>query len=172
MPRQPARPREPTDPHRALREHVVALLEGAHAHVQFEDAVADLPTELRGAKPAGQPFTPWRLLEHIRISQWDIVEFTNSATHVSPEWPRGYWPPDDAPPDARDWEKSVAQVIRDRGAMKRLVTDPGTDLFARLPHGTGQTVLGEALLIADHNAYHVGQLVFVRRLLGAWPGDR
>jgi len=151
---------------------VVALLEGGHAHVRFEVAVADWPAELRGAKPAGQPFTPWRLLEHIRISQWDIVEFTNSPKHVSPEWPRGYWPPDDAPPDARAWDESVAQVIRDRRAMKRLVTNPGTDLFAGLPHGTGQTALREALVLADHNSYHVGQLVLLRRLLGAWVGDR
>jgi hypothetical protein len=150
----------------------VALLEGRDAHVRFEEAVADWPTALRGEQPPGQPFTPWRLLEHIRISQWDIVEFTIDPNHVSPEWPRGYWPPQDAPPDARAWEQSVAQVIRDRRAMKRLVTDAGTDLFARLPHGTGQTPLREALVLADHTAYHVGQLVLLRRLLGAWPGDR
>lgn len=172
MPRRLVRTGKPPDPHRALREHLVALLEGRDAHVRFEDAVADWPTALRGVKPAGQPFTPWRLLEHIRISQWDIVEFTNSATHVSPEWPRGYWPPDDAPPDARAWEQSVAQVIRDRGTMKRLVVNAGTDLFRRLKHGTGQTVLREALVLADHNAYHVGQLVLLRRLLGAWTDDR
>jgi hypothetical protein len=134
--------------------------------------VADWPAELRGVKPAGQPFTPWRLLEHIRISQWDIVEFTTDATHVSPEWPGGYWPADDAPPNARAWEQSVAQVTRDRGTLKRLVTNAGTNLFRRLPHGTGQTVLREALVLADHNAYHVGQLVLLRRLLGAWAGDR
>jgi hypothetical protein len=168
LPARLARKRKAADPHRTLREHVVALLERGDAHVRFEEAVADWPTALRGARPAGQPFTPWRLLEHIRISQWDIVAFTNNPTHVSPEWPRGYWPPDDAPPDARAWETSVAQVIRDRRAMKQLVTDPGRDLFARLPHGTGQTVLREALVLADHTAYHVGQLVLLRRLLGAW----
>jgi hypothetical protein len=172
LPRRPLRRPTRTDPHRALRAHLVALLEGRDAHVRFEEAVADWPTELRGAKPAGQPLTPWRLLEHIRISQWDIVEFTNDAKHVSPEWPKGYWPPDDAPPDARAWEQSVAQVIRDRGTMKRLVTNAGTDLFRRLPHGTGQTVLREALVLADHNAYHVGQLVLLRRVLGAWRDAR
>ncbi len=165
--------REPrgTDPHRSLRDHLVELLEGGHAHVTFEDAIADLPLELRGAQPTGQPFTPWRLLEHIRISQWDIVEFTKSATHVSPEWPAGYWPASDAPPDAAAWDKSVAQVERDLRAMQRLVRDPATDLFARIPHGTGQTALREALVLADHNAYHVGQVVLLRRLLGAWKGD-
>ena len=160
-----------TDAHRSIRDHLVELLEGGHAHVTFEDAIADWPPQLRGAKPSGQPFTPWRLLEHIRISQWDIVEFTKSAKHVSPEWPSGYWPSSDAPADAVAWDKSVAQVERDRRAMQRLVRDPGTDLFARIPHGTGQTVLREALVLADHNSYHLGELVVLRRLLGAWKAD-
>src|SRR3989454_11457436 len=157
-----------TDSDRALRDHLLELLGKGHAHVTFQDTIADWPPALRGAKPAGQPFTPWRLLEHIRISQWDIVEFTKSATHVSPEWPAGYWPAGDAPPDAAAWDKSAAQVKRDLQAMRRLVRDPATDLFARLPHGTGQTVLREALVLADPNAYHLRPLVLVRRLLGAW----
>src|SRR5438093_1251771 len=99
------------DPLRSLRDHLVELLEGGHAHVSFEDGIADLPPQLRGTKPSGQPFTPWRLLEHIRISQWDIVEFTQSARHVSPEWPAGYWPASDAPPDAAAWDKSAAQRV-------------------------------------------------------------
>ena len=160
-----------TDPHRSLRDHLVELLEGGHAHVTFADAIADLAAQLRGVKPSGQPFTPWRLLEHIRISQWDIVEFTKSAKHVSPQWPAGYWPASDAPPDAAAWDKSVAQVERDRRAMQRLLRDPATDLFARIPHGTGQTALREALVLADHNSYHLGQLVLLRRLLGFWKGD-
>src|SRR2546428_5740790 len=159
------------DPHRALRDHLLELLGKGHAHVTFQDTIADWPPALRGAKPAGQPFTPWRLLEHVRISQWDIVEFTKSATHVSPEWPAGYWPQSDAPPDAAAWDKSVAQVEQDLRAMERLVRDPATDLFARIPPGTGQTALPEALVLADHNSYHVGQLVLLRRLLGAWKGD-
>ncbi|HET7378978.1 MAG TPA: DinB family protein [Gaiellales bacterium] len=162
----PSRP----DPHpnRALREHVVALLEGGHAHVTFGDAVADWPPALRGVKPAGQPFTAWRLLEHIRISAWDIVEFTKSTTHESPAWPAGYWPADDAPPNPAAWDHSVAQVEHDVAEMKRLVRDAASDLFARIPHGTGQTLLREALVLADHNSYHLGQLVLLRRLLGAW----
>jgi uncharacterized damage-inducible protein DinB len=160
----PAKP----DADRALRDHVVALLGEGHAHLTFKDAIADLPAELRGVKPPGQPFTPWRLLEHIRISQWDILEFTKSATHVSPKWPAEYWPSSDAPPDKAAWDKSVAQVGRDLKEMQRLVHDPKVDLFARIPHGSGQTPLREALLLADHNAYHVGQLVLLRRLIGAW----
>lgn len=166
MPSKPKRRR--ANPDRSLRDHLADLLRVGHAHVPFEDAIADWPAELRGAKPAGQPFTPWRLLEHMRISQWDIVEFSKSAKHVSPEWPEGYWPDRDAPPHAAAWDESVAQVVRDRRAMERLVRAPGTDLFARIPHGTGQTVLREALVLADHNAYHLGQLVLLRRLLGAW----
>ncbi len=169
MPAKP-KPRR-TDPDRSLRDHLVALLGEGHAHVPFKDAIADWPAELRGTKPPGQPFTPWRLLEHIRISQWDIVEFTKSAKHVSPKWPAGYWPASDAPPDPAAWDKSVAQVERDLREMERLVRDPKIDLYARIPHGTGQTVLREALVLADHNAYHVGQLVLLRRLLGAWKED-
>ena len=154
-----------------LRDHLNDLLGKGHAHVAFDNAIADWPPELRGAKPPGQPFTPWRLLEHIRISQWDIVEFTKSAKHVSPDWPADYWPASDAPPHEAAWDSSIAQVKRDLRAMQRLVRDPATDLFARIAHGTGQTVLREALVLADHNAYHLGQLVLLRRLLGAWKGD-
>jgi uncharacterized damage-inducible protein DinB len=161
-----------SDPHHPLRDHVRALLAEPHAHVALKDAVAAWPPELRGAKPAGQPFTPWRILEHIRISQWDILEFTKSAKHVSPQWPAGYWPEHDAPPNAAAWDKSVAQVERDLRGMQRLVADRKTDLFARIPHGTGQTILREALVLADHNSYHLGQLVLLRRLLGAWKENR
>src|SRR5436309_13274255 len=165
------RARARTDVHRALRDHVVALLRTGHAHLGFEDVVADWPAALRGAKPPGQPFTPWRLLEHIRISQWDLVEFTKGAKHISPKWPAGYWPVSDAPPDRAAWDKSVAQAERDLQAMQTLVRDPKIDVYARIPHGTGQTVLREALVLADHNSYHVGQLVLLRRLLGAWKED-
>jgi uncharacterized damage-inducible protein DinB len=166
------KPRQ-TDPNQALRDHLVALLGESHAHVGFKDAIADWPPALRGVKPLGQPFTAWRLLEHIRISQWDILEFTKSAKHVSPKWPAGYWPTpgSDAPPDASSWDKSIAQVERDLREMQRLVKDPKVDLFAKIPHGTGQTPLREALVLADHNAYHVGQVVLLRRLLGAWKAD-
>jgi DinB family protein len=167
---QPKRRR--TDPDRALRDHLIKLLGEGHAHVTFKDAIAEWPRELRGAKAPGQPFTPWRLLEHIRIAQWDILEFSKNAKHVSPAWPAEYWPESDAPPDAGAWDKSVAQVERDLRAMQRIVGDKGTDLFAPIPHGSGQTVLREALLVADHNAYHVGQLVLLRRLLGAWKDPR
>ncbi|HEU5335781.1 MAG TPA: DinB family protein [Terriglobales bacterium] len=155
----------------ALRQHLVELLKGGSAHAKFEEAVKDFPERLRGKKPEGQPHTAWRLLEHMRIAQWDIVEFSRNAKHVSPEWPEGYWPEGDAPPSAAAWDKSVKQFRADLKSMQELVEDGKTDLYARIPWGDGQTILREALLVADHNAYHVGELVMVRRLLGAWKQD-
>jgi hypothetical protein len=155
----------------ALREHVLYLLRGGGAHLDFEKAVAGLPANLRGAKPPGQPHTPWRLVEHMRIAQWDILEFSRNPKHVSPEFDAGYWPQGDTPPDAGAWDRSLAAFRADGQAMQALVADPTTDLFAPIPHGQGQTILREALLVADHNAYHLGQLVLLRRLLGAWPDE-
>ena len=155
----------------ALRKHLLELLEGGHAHLDFDTAIADLPEELRGAKPPGLPHTPWRLLEHMRIAQWDILQFSVDPDHVSPEFPDGYWPAGDAPPSAAAWDRSVAAFRSDLKAMRDLVADPATDLFAPIRQPEGQTILREALLVADHNAYHLGQLVTVRRLLGAWSRD-
>jgi hypothetical protein len=155
----------------ALREHVLSLLRGGSAHLDFDAAIADLPEELRGARVSAVPHTPWRLLEHMRIAQWDILEFSRNPKHVSPKFPEGCWPQRDAPPSAEAWDRSVAAFRADLRAMQELVRDAGTDLFARIPHGEGQTILREALLMADHNAYHLGQLVMLRRCLGAWPAD-
>jgi hypothetical protein len=154
-----------------LRGILVGLLKDGGAHLTFDKAIAGLPSELRGAKPPGVPHTPWRLLEHLRIAQWDILEFTRNPEHVSPPWPQGYWPDGDAPPDDGAWDRSVAAFRTDLKAMQELVTDPATDLFTPLQHGDGQTALREALLVADHNSYHLGQLVVIRRLLGAWNED-
>ena len=155
----------------ALRDHLLYLLRDGGAHLSFDAAIAGLPAELRGAKAAGVPHSPWRLLEHMRIAQWDILEFSRNPRHVSPEFDAGYWPDGDAPPDDAAWDRSVAGFRADLKAMQDLVADPATDLFAPIPQGTGQTILREALLVADHNAYHLGQLVLVRRLLGAWPEE-
>lgn len=154
----------------ALRQHVVDLLTAKNAHADLEAAIAKLPPKLRGAKPKGFPHSAWQLLEHIRIANWDILEFSKNAKHTSPPWPEGYWPKTEAPPSAAAWDKSVREVRSSMNGMIRLVRSRKTDLFAPIPHGTGQTVLREALLIADHNAYHVGQIVLLRRLLGAWKG--
>ena len=154
---------------KALRKQLVWLLESRDAHVSLDDALRGLPAGLRGKKPAGAAHTPWQILEHIRLAQWDILEFSRDPNHASLPFPDGYWPATEAPPSARDWQKSIAAIHRDLRLMIRLVEDPKTDLFARIPHGDGQTVLREAMLIADHTAYHAGELVTVRRLLGCWP---
>ena len=152
----------------ALREHVLYMLRGGGAHISVEEALTDWPVNLRAVKPAGAAHTAWQLVEHMRIAQWDILEFSRNAKHVSPEFPSGYWPAAEAPPDASAWEASLKAFRADLKAMEELVKDPKTDLFARIPHGEGQTILREALLVADHNAYHLGQLVMLRRLLGTW----
>jgi len=159
------------DPHgSALREHVLYLLNGGGAHARFDDVVKDMPEELRGAKPNGLPHSPWMLLEHLRLAQWDILEFSRNSKHASPEWPEGYWPAAEAPSSAAAWNRSIQQFRIDLKAMQDLVANPKADLYARIPWGDGQTILREALLLADHNAYHLGQLVDLRRLLGAWKG--
>ena len=154
----------------SLREHVLYLLRGGGAHANFESATKGLPVELRGKRAKGAEHSPWEILEHMRIAQSDILEFSRDATHTSPEWPAGYWPKTQTPPSAAAWTRSVRSFSADLEAMCALVEAKSTNLFARIPHGSGQTILREALLVADHNAYHVGELVLVRRLLGAWGG--
>jgi hypothetical protein len=155
-------------PDKALRQHVLELLDGGHAHATFDAAIKNLPPALRGKRPRGAEHSPWEILEHLRIAQSDILEFSRDAEHQSPPWPSGYWPATAAPPDEKAWDKSVRAFRRDLKEMSALVENDATDLFAQIPHGDGQTILREALLVADHNAYHLGELVLVRRLLGAW----
>jgi hypothetical protein len=153
-----------------LRAHLHELIRGGHAHVTFDDAIAELPASLRGTRPDSLPYSPWELVEHIRIAQRDILDYALARTpgeYRSIEWPKGYWPKSPAPPSAKAWDDSIAAVRADREEMERLVQDG--DLFAKLPAATeGHTLLRQALLLADHNSYHIGELVAVRRLLGAW----
>jgi len=158
----------PSDPHHDLREHLIALLNGGQAHATFDDAIKNLPPNLRGKKPENFPHSPWMLLEHVRLAQWDILEFSRDSKHVSPKWPEGYWPKSTTPANAAAWTKSVNQFRSDLKDMQEMIRNPKTDLFAKIPWGDGQTILREALLLADHNAYHIAQLVDVRRLLGVW----
>jgi hypothetical protein len=151
---------------KALREQLARLLDWDSAHARFDDAVKDFPVELRGTRPAGGPHSPWELLEHLRIALWDILEFSRDAAHVSPEFPSGYWPASEAPPSTTAWDESVAAYRRDLKAMAELAADESVDLYARIPHGDGHTVLREIVVAVDHNAYHVGQLMMVRRILG------
>ena len=152
----------------ALRQHLLSLLREGNAHVTFDAAIKGLPVALRGKTPKGAEHSPWELLEHLRIAQWDILEFSRNPQHQSPEFPKGYWPANPAPPNNAAWVKSVRAFRDDLQAMCDLLANESTDLFAPIPHGEGQTILREALLIADHNAYHLGQFILVRRLLGAW----
>jgi DinB superfamily len=156
------------DPTQSLRKEVDRILSGQGAHADFDAAVAGLPPKLRGVKPEGAPHSAWELLEHLRLAQWDMLEFSRDAKHASPEWPEGYWPKTPEPESNAAWDRSVKAFQRDLQAMRDLVVDPKSDLFTPLPHGDGQTLLREALQLADHNAYHVGELIFLRRVLGAW----
>lgn len=148
-----------------LRQQLIHMLTKAEAHVDIGSALRDFPRELRASKPGGSPHTPWQLLEHLRIAQSDIVQFTLNPKHRSPKFPDGYWPKTDMPPDDRAWDKSVARILEDLDEMVSLVGDPKIDLMKKIPHGTGQTFVREALLLADHNSYHVGQIVMLRRIM-------
>ena len=151
-----------------LRQHLLWLLQGGQAHIGFDSVTADLPGHQRGGSPPGSPHTPWRLVEHMRIAQWDILEFSRNADHVSPVFPEGYWPEEDAPSHEHAWDESIATFRENATEFQELVSDPNRDLLAAFPWGEGQTLLREALLVADHNAYHLGQLIEVRRALGIW----
>lgn len=153
---------------KALRQHIVSLLNSGDAHANFDAAVKDIPPALRSKKPDGAEHSPWQVLEHLRIALWDILEFARNAQHQSPEFPQGYWPSTQSPPDEKAWDKSASSFRADLEALIKLVSDEKTDLFARIPHGSGQTILRQALVAADHNAYHLGELVLLRRELGAW----
>ncbi|MGA2601549.1 MAG: DinB family protein [Bryobacteraceae bacterium] len=148
-----------------LRQHLINLLDMKGAHIDFDAAVRDFPAAHRGAKPPGAPHTAWQLLEHLRLAQWDILEYTRDPKHVSPAWPSGYWPKTDTPPNDAAWSQSIKEFRLDLAEMKKLVEDPRRDLLASLPHGEGHTLLREALLLADHNSYHLGQLMYVRKML-------
>jgi hypothetical protein len=149
-----------------LRRHVLSVLDSKEAHLSFRDAVADFPPELRGKKPKGAPHTAWQLLEHMRLAQEDILDFSRNPNYQERKFPDDYWPATEAPPDEEAWDRSVKQFWQDLQAMQSLVAKT-ENLFAEILHGQGQTFLREAFLVADHNAYHLGQLVFLRKMLEA-----
>jgi hypothetical protein len=152
----------------ALRDHLSRVLAWQDAHGSFEAAVDGVPPSHRGRSPQGLPYSPWQLLEHLRITQHDILDFCRNPSYVELHWPDDYWPKDAVPPSDSAWDESVLRFIEDRAAMQALAADRSVDLFAIIPHGSGQTYLREILLVADHTSYHVGQLIVVRRLLGIW----
>jgi uncharacterized damage-inducible protein DinB len=154
----------------SLRQQLIALLDGGHAHAPFADAIEGFPPDKIGIRPEGLPHSGWELLEHMRLAQEDILRFSQSAEWKSPKFPEGYWPKSAAPRTPDQWHRSIESFQRDLEEFRAMLRDPGQDLHREFPWGDGQTLLREALLIADHNAYHLGQLVLVRRLVGAWPG--
>lgn len=151
------------DTQKEIRAHLLELLEGKSAHLDLETVLAEFPVDEINTRLENAPHTAWELVEHLRIAQWDIVEFSYNASHVSPEFPEGYWHKTEGTPET--WEKSCAQVLRDLETMRELVKNEKTDLLAKIAHGDGQTVFREALLVADHNAYHLGQIAFIMRTL-------
>lgn len=150
----------------SLREHLLYLLDGGGAHADFDAAMGDWPVQLAGVKVANFPHTAWMLLEHMRIAQWDILEFSRNPRHSSPSWPEGYWPESEMPPSEKAWKGAMAEFKKDLRALEKLVKNPRADLHAKFSWGDGQTILREALLVADHNAYHLGQLVMMRKAIG------
>ena len=154
-----------------IRAAVARLLDWEDAHAGFDKIVGGLSPEVQGQVPSGLPYSPWQLLEHLRITQEDILEFCRNPGYEERRWPEDYWPDDPSPPSPVAWKESVAAFRRDREALKRMALDPKLDVLAPVPAGQGQTYLREFLLVADHTAYHLGELVVVRRALGAWPGS-
>ena len=157
------------EPDKIVREQLLELLRGGHAHMVFDQAVDQFPLETINSRPPGSDYTPWRLLEHIRIAQWDILEFVRNPSHVSPPWPEGHWPPEGETADERKWNETIKRFREDLQAMQAIVENPETDLFNSLPHAEGYSVLREVLVLADHNAYHMGEFALLRQLMSTWP---
>ena len=156
----------------AVRMHLERLLSWGDAHMTLDQAVAEFPTEYMNAFPPNVPNTPWHLLEHIRRAQLDILEFIRDPSYVSPPWPEGYWPAREERADEAAWKRTIDLIHKDQRALKSLATDPKTDLYSPIAHGDGQTILRELLLVADHNAYHIGEFAILRQVMGSWPRDR
>jgi hypothetical protein len=157
---------------KVVREQLLALLRGGNAHLGVEQAVAEFPPEHINSKPPNVPYTPWHLIEHMRIAQWDILEYIRNPAHVSPDWPEGYWPPPDGQADEARWEQSINDFRADLEALQDLVADPDSDLFVPIPHAKSCTILHEILLVADHNAYHLGEFAILRQVMDAWPANK
>jgi hypothetical protein len=151
-----------------LREQLLALIRGGHAHMSFDKVVSDFPIERINTRPPNVAYTPWHLLEHMRIAQWDILEFIRNPDHVSPEWPEGYWPDEKQDADAAQWQATIEAFGSNQQALEAMINDRQVDLLADLSHAEGYTILREILLVSDHNAYHIGELAVLRQVMGIW----
>jgi hypothetical protein len=160
------------DSDETVRQQLLFLLRGGNAHMTFDEAVADFPPESINKRPANVPYTPWHILEHMRIAQWDILEFIRNPGHVSPDWPEGHWPRRDEEANARRWQTTLDDFRADMKALQDMAADPDTDLYAPIPHATNYTIFREILLVADHNAYHIGEFAVLRQVMGTWPASK
>lgn len=154
-----------------VREQLLALLRGGQASMPFDQAVKDFPLEEINTRPPKVPYSPWHLLEHMRLAQWDILDFIRNPEYVWPNWPEDYWPPRDAEADEARWQETIRQFQADLEALQAIVADPDTDLYAALPHGAKYNVLREILVVADHNAHHLGEFAILRQVMGTWPDE-
>ncbi len=151
-----------------VRKQLRALLTGGNAHMTFDEAVAQFPVDRINTRPPHVPYTPWHLLEHMRLSQWDILDFIRNPQYVSGRWPEDYWPPRDAMADQAAWEKTLTSFCTDQRALLEMLDDPAVNLYEPIPHGQGQTILREIQLVADHNAYHTGEFAILRQVMETW----
>ena len=156
------------DHDQVMRQQLLALLRGGNAHMTFEEAIVDFPMEAINRKPPHVPYTPWHLLEHLRIAQWDILEFVRNPAHISPEWPKDHWPDPEAQADEAQWQQTLVAFRADLEAVEALAADPAVDLFGPIPHAKDYTIFREILLVADHNAYHIGEFGILRQVMGTW----
>jgi hypothetical protein len=154
-----------------VREQLLALLRGGNAHMSFDQAIADFPVEQFNVKPANVLYTPWHILEHVRLAQWDILEFIRNPNHISPPWPAGYWPHPAEEADSERWEQTIHQFRADLAALCELVTDASTNLYRPIPHAPSYTIFREILVVADHNSYHIGEFAVLRQVMATWGQD-
>jgi len=159
------------DSNKVLREQLLRLLQGGNAHMGIDEAVADFPMGRINEKPPNVPYSPWRLLEHIRITQWDILEFVRDPQHVSPSWPDGHWPAPEAQADEAKWKATLEGIHNDLRAFEEIIQDPATEFFGPIPHAQDYNIFREILLVADHNAYHIGEFGILRQVTGTWPKE-
>jgi hypothetical protein len=159
------------DSDKVAREQLLNLLRGGNAHMSFDQAVANFPIDKINRMPPNVPYTPWQLIEHIRIAQWDILEFIRNPEHVSPSWPEGYWPEREAEAGEIGWHQTIQSFRDDLQALQDIVADPAVDLYAPIPHAKDYTIFREILVVSDHNAYHIGEFAILRQVMGTWPQD-
>ena len=151
-----------------VREQLLALLNGGNAHMTFEQTVADFPAEHFNTRPDNVAYTPWHILEHLRIAQWDILEFIRNPDHVSPDWPKGYWPDPAKESEQNQWKETISAFLSNLGSLRSIVKDSDIDLYAPIPHAPNYTIFREILVVSDHNAYHIGEFAILRQVMSTW----